>query len=95
MKPRKPKSMLARGTVGAKGEYAMDVKNLADELIERCCGGHLVGLIYRFLLQAFRNDASAARAEFERFLAGELSQQFLNAAARRVEEECKRDGRKG
>jgi hypothetical protein len=48
----------------------MDVESLADELIERSCGGISVGLIYQFLLQAFRNDVSAARAEIRNILGG-------------------------
>jgi hypothetical protein len=74
-------------TAGAAryGEYAVDVKTLADELIERCCDRHSLGMVYRFLFQAFPNDVSAARAEFEKFLAGELSDRLIEAAARCVE----------
>jgi hypothetical protein len=82
-------------TAGAAryGDHAVDVKTLADELIERCCDRHSLGMVYRFLFQAFPNDVSAARAEFENFLAGELSDRLIEAAARCVEADGNAAGR--
>jgi hypothetical protein len=57
---------------------------LADELIEQCCGSHSLGLIYRFLRNAGLDEAEA-RAQFELFLSGTLSEKLLDTAARCVE----------
>lgn len=65
-----------------------DVETLADELIDGCCDPQSIGQIYRFLLRVFCNDVSRARAEFKRFLSGDLSEDFLRAAARCADEDC-------
>src|SRR5215468_11231895 len=56
---------------------------LADDLIERCCGSHSVALVYRFLRNAGMDELEA-RAEFEQFLSGTLSEKLLDTAARCV-----------
>ena len=60
-------------------QYAADVSSLAEELIERCCGTHSLGLIYQFLRNT-GNEADA-RVDFELFLSGTLSQRLLDAAS--------------
>jgi hypothetical protein len=67
-------------------EAQWQAAGLADELIEKCCGSHSLALIYRFLLSAGMEEAQA-RAEFERFLAGKLSEKMLDIAAQWVDEE--------
>ena len=47
------------------------IQKLADELIERRCGRHSVGNVYQYLLKVYR-DPSRARADFVRFLSGDL-----------------------
>ena len=46
-------------------QYAQTIRTLADELIERCCGTHSLGLIYHFLRSA--ETEASARLEFELF----------------------------
>ena len=65
----------------------MNVDELATELIRLCCGGHSVGMLYRFLLKANNYTAEAARKEFIKFLQGELSERLLEDARRWVEAE--------
>src|SRR3977135_1667223 len=50
-------------------------KAFVDELIEKCCRPESIGQVYHFLLQAFDNDAPLARAEFDAFMRGTLSEQ--------------------
>ena len=59
------------------------VGGLADDLIERCCGSHSLALVYRFLRNAGMDELEA-RAEFEQFLSGTLSEKLLDTAARCV-----------
>jgi hypothetical protein len=58
------------------------MEELADRLIERveACSPSEVGAVYRFLLSALRGDEREARAEFVRYLKGELSPQMLTLA---------------
>ena len=60
-------------------------KACVDELIEKCCRPESIGQAYHFLLQAFDNDASLARAEFDTFMRGTLSEQARAAAERSTE----------
>jgi hypothetical protein len=60
-------------------------KACVDELIEKCCRPESIGQVYHFLLQAFDNDASLARAEFDAFMRGTLSEQARAAAERSTE----------
>jgi hypothetical protein len=63
-----------------------NVQKLADELIELRCGRHSVGNFYEFLLKAY-GDANRAKADFIRFLSGDLPSRMLEAAAERISEE--------
>ena len=63
-----------------------DARPLSDELIERCCGSHSLGLVYWFLRKAGMDDAQA-RAEFEQFLSGTLSPTVLDIAAKWIRAE--------
>ena len=72
----------------------MDVEKLADELIALRCGTHSLGLIYEFLLKSYR-DPNQAKAEFVRFLSGELSHRLLEEAELCVSEEQDCDGATG
>jgi hypothetical protein len=60
-------------------------KACVDELIEKCCRPESMGQVYRFLLQAFDYDASLARAEFDAFMRGTLSERARTAAERATE----------
>ena len=60
-------------------------KACVDELIEKCCRPESIGQVYHFLLEAFDNDASLARAEFDTFMRGTLSEQARAAAERSTE----------
>ena len=64
----------------------MDSIKLADELIELRCGTHSLGNLYEFLLRAY-GDANRAKADFIRFLAGDLPKQVLQAASEWISEE--------
>jgi hypothetical protein len=52
---------------------------LAKDLIENQCGSHSLGLIYEFLLNTYGTPAKA-RAEFERYLSGQWSSEWIQAA---------------
>src|SRR3977135_1361730 len=60
-------------------------KAFVDELIEKCYRPESIGQVYHFLLQAFDDDASLARAEFDTFMMGTLSEQARAAAERSTE----------
>ena len=64
----------------------MDLLKLADELIERRCGKHSLANVYEYLLRAY-GDANRAKADFIRFLSGELPIGALEAAAEWIAEE--------
>ena len=64
----------------------MDAYQLAHELIELRCGSHSLGNIYEFLLRAY-GDENKAKADFTRFLSGELSERILEVAADWISEE--------
>jgi hypothetical protein len=63
------------------GPIDMDLERLVDEL---WCGNHGLGDVSRFLLRALRNDESAAKAEFSKFLQGKLSDGLLKLSRRAV-----------
>ena len=63
------------------GPADMDLERLVDEL---WCGNHGLGDVSRFLLRALRNDESAAKAEFSKFLQGKLSDGLLKLSRRAV-----------
>ena len=60
----------------------MNMENLADQLIAASedCGSNQIPAVYRFLLRAFGGNKAMARAEFVRYLNGELSSQMLYLA---------------
>jgi hypothetical protein len=57
-----------------------NLQKLADELIELRCDTHSVGNVYEYLLKAC-GDANKAKADFIRFLAGDLPRRMVEAAA--------------
>jgi hypothetical protein len=63
-----------------------DVQKLADELIELRCERHSVGNLYEYLLKAY-GDANRAKADFIRFLSGELPPRVVRAASAWISEE--------
>jgi hypothetical protein len=63
------------------GPTDMDLERLVDEL---WCGNHGFGDVSRFLLRALRNDESAAKSEFSKFLQGKLSDGLLKLSRRAV-----------
>src|SRR5436189_303732 len=64
----------------------MSIESLADVLIASRCGTHSLGLVYEFLLKAHGNPKQA-RADFVRFLSGELPPRLLKEAQLWVSEE--------
>src|ERR1700755_3276581 len=65
----------------------MSIDELAAKLIDLCSGNPSVAMVYRFLLKAQDHTEETARAEFVRFLGGELSGRLLQDARRWVQEE--------
>jgi hypothetical protein len=63
-----------------------NLHNLADELIEFRCGRHSVGNLYEYLLKAY-GDANRAKADFIRFLSGELPARMVRTASAWISEE--------
>ena len=68
---------------GDKNEALHD---LADQLINNLCSSHSLALIYRFLLRKYGAPVKA-RAEFERYLSGSWSNEWIAAARAALEEE--------
>ena len=68
-------------------ECGTSIDELAAKLIDLCSGNHSVAMVYRFLLKAQDHIEETARAEFVRFLRGELSERLLQDARRWVQEE--------
>jgi hypothetical protein len=58
----------------------MDVEKLADELIRLRSGSHSVGSIYDFMARAY-NNTNEARADFVRFLSGEMPSRLIEISA--------------
>ncbi len=63
-----------------------DVQRLAEELIELRCGTHSVANVYEFLSKAY-GDRRRAKADFIRFLSGDLPARVLRAASEWISEE--------
>ncbi len=63
-----------------------DVRRLAEELIELRCGPHSVANVYEFLSNAY-GDRKRAKADFIRFLSGDLPARVLRAASEWISEE--------
>ena len=68
-------------------ECGTSIDELAAKLIDLCSGNHSAAMVYRFLLKAQDHIEETARAEFVRFLRGELSDRLLQDARRWVQEE--------
>ena len=68
-------------------ECGTSIDELAVKLIDLCSGNHSVAMVYHFLLKAQDHNEESARAEFVRFLRGELSERLLQDARRWVQEE--------
>ena len=64
----------------------MDLLQLADELIEMRCGRHSLANVYEYLLRAYA-DADRAKADFIRFLSGDLPRHMLEVAAEWIAQE--------
>ena len=64
----------------------MSIESFADVLIASRCGTHSLGLVYEFLLKTIGNPKQA-RADFVRFLSGELPPRLLKKAQLWVSEE--------
>jgi hypothetical protein len=78
-------------------ECGTSIDELAAKLIDLCSGNHSVAMVYHFLLKAKDHNEESARAEFVRFLRGELSERLLQDARRWVQGEQARaelDGRR-
>ena len=63
-----------------------NLHKLADELIELRCERHSVGNLYEYLLKAY-GDANRAKADFIRFLSGELPPRLIRAASTWISKE--------
>jgi hypothetical protein len=59
----------------------MHVLKLADDLIEMRCGRYSLANVYEYLLNAYAY-ANRAKADFIRFLSGDLPRQMLEVVAR-------------
>jgi hypothetical protein len=68
-------------------ECGTSIDERATKLIDLCSGNHSVTRVYHFLLKAQDHNEESARAEFVRFLRGELSERLLQDARRWVQEE--------
>ena len=68
-----------------KRERGAKIETLADDLINLNCGTHSLGLIYDFLAKQF--GEARGRKAFIKYLSGEWSRDWVQAAAARVAEE--------
>jgi hypothetical protein len=68
------------------GMELANLHKLADELIELRCERHSVGNLYEYLVKAY-GDANRAKADFIRFLSGELPPRVIRAASAWISEE--------
>jgi len=64
----------------------INVHKLADELIELRCAAHSVGNVYEWFLKVY-GDARRAKAEFIRFMSGDLPTRIIEAAVEWIAEE--------
>ena len=67
------------------GNAEPKIETLANDLITLNCGTHSLGLIYEFLAKQF--GEARGREEFIKYLSGEWSRDWVQAAAARVAEE--------
>jgi hypothetical protein len=71
--------------INKKRERGARIKTLANDLINLNCGTHSLGLIYEFFAKQF--SKAREREEFMKYLSGEWSRDWVQAAAARVAEE--------
>jgi hypothetical protein len=64
----------------------MHVLKLADDLIEMRCGRHSLANVYEYLLNAYAY-ANRAKADFIRFLSGDLPRHMLEVAAESISQD--------
>ena len=84
---RKPKrSRRSEQRAEAPSSEQDAVHRLSGQLIHNVCGSHSLGLIYQFLLRTYGAPAKA-RAEFERYLSGHWSSEWIDAARVVLQEE--------
>jgi hypothetical protein len=65
-------------------------RNVAEQIAECSALEYTFGNVYHFILGAVGGDAAVAKAMFERYLAGELSEELLT-----ISRQCVRADRKG
>jgi hypothetical protein len=75
-----------RSKSNKNGSPSMGIEKLADVLIASRCGTHSLGLVYEFLLKTHGNPKEA-RADFVRFLSGELPARLRKEAQLWISEE--------
>jgi hypothetical protein len=75
-----------RSKPNKNGSLSMSIEKLADVLIASRCGTHSLGLVYEFLLKTHGNPKEA-RADFVRFLSGELPARLRKEAQLWISEE--------
>ena len=71
--------------IDKKRERGAKIETLADDLINLNCGTHSLGLIYEFFAKQF--GEATGREEFIKYLSGDWSRNWVQAAAARVAEE--------
>lgn len=67
---------------------------LADGLIEKCCGTHSLGHIFAFMLETY-GATERAKAEFIKFLEGQWSDEWREAAQQAIAEDRPRSSHNG
>jgi hypothetical protein len=72
-------------SINKKRERGAKIETLADDLINLNCGTHSLGLIYEFFAKQF--GEATGREEFIKYLSGDWSRNWVQAAAARVAEE--------
>jgi hypothetical protein len=84
---RRVPGLIKNASAFQKEEAAARAKigTLADDLITLTCGTHSLGLIYEFFAKQF--GEATGREEFIKYLSGEWSRDWVQAAAARVAEE--------
>jgi hypothetical protein len=71
--------------INKKWERGAKIETLADDLINLNCGTHSLGLIYEFFAKQF--GEATGREEFIKYVSGDWSRNWVQAAAARVAEE--------
>ena len=90
-KPKRPRRLEQKAAAPSPQHQA--IHGLSEQLINNVCGSHSLGLIYQFLLRTYGAPAKA-RAVFERYLAGDWSSEWTEAARVAVVEEQRGRGRR-